>query len=174
MEFSKLVKTRRSIRKFDAAKPVTDEQINAILEAGIWAPSAGNTQCGRYFVVRDKKVKEELAVKAGHQPFICEAPVVIVVCADLRHIEKSYGSRGSDTYAIQDTAAAIENMLLTITDLGLASCWIGAFDEGKAEKILNVADGWRALAMLPVGHSAVQAPKAPPRRALDEVVTRVG
>jgi len=173
MELSKIIKERRSIRRFDAAKNVTDEEVNKILEAGIWAPSAGNTQCWRFFVVRDKQIKEELAVKAGHQPFICDAPVLIVVCADLRHIEKSYGSRGSETYALQDTAAAIQNMLLTIADMGLASCWIGAFDEGKAENILKTADGWRTVAMLPVGHAAIQGPKAPPRRALDEIVTRV-
>ena len=173
MELSKIIKERRSIRKFDATKNVTDEEINKILEAGIWAPSAGNTQCWRFFAVRDKKVKEELAVKAGHQPFICDAPVLIVVCADLRHIEKSYGSRGSETYALQDTAAAVQNMLLTIADMGLASCWIGAFDEGKAAAILKVAEGWRTVAMLPVGHAAIQTPKAPPRRTLDEVVTRV-
>ena len=104
MDFFELVKKRRSIRKFDQNKPVTDEQINKILEAGIWAPSAGNTQCWRFFVVRNSKIKDELAIRAGHQPFINDAPVVIVVCADLDHVGRSYGARGRDTYALQDAA----------------------------------------------------------------------
>ncbi len=172
MELFELIKKRRSIRKYDPAKPITDEQVNKILEAAIWAPSAGNTQCWRFFVVRNPEVKEELAVKAGHQPFINDAPVVIVVCADLNHLGRSYGSRGRETYAIQDTAAAIENMLLTITDMGLSTCWIGAFDEEKAVKILRLPDGFRPLAMLPIAYS-VMKPTPPPRKPLTEVVTRV-
>lgn len=172
MNFWDVIKTRRSIRKFDSSRPVTDEQLNKILEAGIWAPSAGNTQCWRFFIVRNQKIKEELAVRAGHQPFINDAPVVIVVCADLNYIERSYGSRGRETFALQDTATAIENMLLAITDLGLASCWIGAFDESRATAILKLEDGIRPLAMLPIGYSN-EKPNPPKRRPIDTVVTKV-
>lgn len=172
MDFWELIKKRRSIRKFDPGKPVTDEQINKILEAAIWAPSAGNTQCWRFFVVRDTEVKDQLAVRAGHQPFINDAPVAIVVCADLNHIGKSYGGRGRDTFALQDTAAAIQNMLLAITDLGLSSCWVGAFDEGRAANILKLENGIRPLVILPVAYP-LDNPNPPRRKSVDEVTTRI-
>ncbi len=173
MDFWQLIRSRRSIRKFDKTKTVSDEDINKILEAAIWAPSAGNTQCGRYYVVKNPAIKEDLAIKAGHQPFINDATAVIVVCANIDAVGRSYGSRGRDTYALQDTAAAIENMLLAITELGLATCWIGAFDEGQAAKILKLEDNLRPVAMLPIGY-AVDKPNAPKRKTMDELVVRVG
>ncbi len=169
MDFWTLIKTRRSIRRFDKTRTVSDEDINKSLEAASWAPSAGNTQCGRYYVVKNPAVKEELAVKAGHQPFIGDATAVIVVCADLDAVGRSYGSRGRDTYALQETAAAIQNMLLAITELGLASCWIGAFDEDRAAKILKLEDNLRPVAMIPVAYPA-DNPRPPKRKTMDELV----
>lgn len=172
MDIWQLIKTRRSVRKYDPSKPVSDEQINKILEAAIWAPSAGNSQCWKFFVVRNAKVKDDLAVRAGHQPFINDAPAVIVVCADLDRVGRSFGSRGRDTYSLQDTAAAIQNMLLAITELGLSTCWIGAFDEAKAAEILKLEKNVRPVAMLPIAYSA-EKPNPPKRKAVEEVVTRV-
>jgi len=169
MELQVAIKKRRSIRKFIKDKPVTNDQLNTILDAAIWAPSAGNIQCWQFYVVRNEKIKEELALKAGHQPFICDAPLLIVVCADLDLIGHSYGSRGSETFALQDTAAAVENILLTVAEFGLASCWVGAFDEGKAADILKLGKHIRPLAMLPIGYSTV-APNPPKRKDIKEVV----
>jgi len=170
MDIFELIKARRSIRKFDPDKPVDDKTVKKILEAGIWAPSSGNTQCWRFHVVRDENLKKRLAVDAGHQPFINDAPVVIVVCADLDHLERSYGERGRYTYALQDTAAAIQNMMLAITALGLGCCWVGAFKEEEAAKILGLPKSLRPVAMLPIGVPA-EKPKTPPRREISEVTT---
>lgn len=168
MDLFEIIKMRRSIRRFDPAKPVDERTVTKILEAGIWAPSAGNTQCWMFHIVRDTDLKKRLATEAGHQPFINDAPVVIVVCADLDHLERSYGERGRFTYALQDTAAAIENMLLSVTALGLGCCWIGAFNEDAAAKILGLPKGLRPVAMLPIGVPA-ERPKPPPRRSLAEI-----
>ncbi|MFH1874743.1 MAG: nitroreductase family protein [Pseudomonadota bacterium] len=170
MELMELIKTRRSIRKFNPDIAVDEATVNKILEAGIWAPSAGNTQCWRFLVVRDKQIKKRLASEAGHQPFIASAPVVIVVCADLGHMQRSYGERGLSTYSLQDTAAAIENMLLTITELKLGCCWIGAFKEEEATKILNLPAAFRPIAILPIGMPA-ETPAPTPRRKIEEVTT---
>ena len=170
MDLFEVIKMRRSIRKFDPTKPVDEKTVTKILEAGIWAPSAGNTQCWRFQVVRDPELKARLASDAGHQPFIKDAPVVIVVCADLDHVERSYGGRGRFTYALQDTAAATENMLLAITALGLGCCWIGAFNEEEATKILGLRKGLRPVAILPIGVPA-ERPKPPPRKDISEVTT---
>lgn len=172
MDFWEIVKRRRSVRKFDGSKPVTNEQIDKLLDAAIWAPSAGNTQCWRFFVVRNAKVKEDLAMRAGHQPFMNDADVIIVVCADLNAVGRSYGSRGRETFALQDTAAAIQNIMLAVTDMGLATCWVGAFDEGNAAKILGLEDHVRPLCMLPIGY-AVDTPNPPKRKPLSDVVKRI-
>jgi len=167
MELRDVIRKRRSIRKFDSSKDVTNEQIEAILNAANLAPTSGNTQCPRYIIVRDQELKDKLSTDAGHQPFIREVPVVIVVCADLE-INSKYGERGVNTYSLQDTAAAIQNMLLTITDLGLATCWVGAFDEDGAKKVLDLKPGLRPVAMLPIGH-ALEEPSMPKRNDINKI-----
>jgi len=167
MELQEAIRKRRSIRSFSSEVDVTDEDIRKIIEAGIWAPSSGNTQCWQFLVTRNDKIKAGLAKAAFGQDFIKEAPVVIVVSADLR-CSKKYGKRGVETYALQDTAAAIQNMLLTITELGLGSCWVGAFDEVGVREVLNLSEDIRPLAILPIGQPK-ESPKAPKRREFAEV-----
>jgi len=171
MDVFEAIARRRSVRQFAAEKPVDEEAVRRILEAGIAAPSAGNGQSWRFVVVRDPEVKHRLAYEAGHQRFIDQAPVAIVVCADLDAAEKGYGERGRETYALQDTAAAIENMLLAICDMGLGSCWVGAFSEAVASEILGLAGNVRPLAILPVGFPAEPSLRVPPRRRVEEVST---
>lgn len=169
MDIFEAISRRRSIRQFDPEGQVDDEAVKKILGAGTAAPSAGNGQSWRFIVVRDRELKHRLAFEAGHQRFIDQAPVAIVVCADLSAAEKSYGERGRSTYALQDTAAAIENMLLAVTAMGLGSCWVGAFNEGVAAEILGLSSDVRPLAILPIGHPAEPALRVPPRRGLEDV-----
>ena len=170
MEFFEAVSARRSIRQFKDS-PIADDVVEKILNAGIEAPSAGNGQSWHFIVVRDDEIKHRLAVDACQQNFIRQAPVLIVVCADLEGAERTYGSRGRDLYSIQNTAAAVENMLLSITALGLSSCWIGAFDEKRASEIISLPKNLRPVAMLPIGYSNEPAKRVPPKRKLSEVVS---
>lgn len=171
MDVFEAMAKRRSIRQFHPDRPVDEATVRRILDAAVAAPSAGNGQNWRFVVVRDPAIKKRLAFEAGHQRFIDECPVVIVVCADLDGAEQGYGERGRLTYALQDTAAAIENMLLAITSLGLGSCWVGAFNESVAAEILGLPQGLRPVAMLPIGHPAEPAGRVPPRKAIDEVAS---
>lgn len=173
MELFEAIAKRRSIRQFDPAKPVGDDIVRKLLEVAIAAPSAGNGQNWRFVVVRDAAVKKRLAFDAGHQRFIDQAPVVIVVCCDLEGAEKNYGDRGRSTYVLQDTAAAIENILLSVTSLGLGSCWIGAFNESVAAEILKLPKGLRPVAMLPIGVPAEPANRVPPRKKIEDVASFV-
>jgi len=154
MEVVEAIKTRRSVRSFQK-KDVEDKVIREIIELGNLAPSAGNLQPRDFIVVKEKEVKESLAQAALNQRFIAEAPVVIVVCANVKR-SYPYGRRGVDLYCIQDSAAAIENMLLAIVDKGLSCCWVGAFDENAVSKILNLPDHVRPVALLPIGSSDVK------------------
>lgn len=169
MDLLHIIKARRSVRRFQQA-PFAEELLNQVLEAGQYAPSAGNVQPWRFFVVRNGEKLQQLADAALGQTWILSAPLVIVVCADLARSQTSYGRRGSELYALQDSAAAIQNMLLTVTSVGLAACWVGAFREELAARVVGV-DGknMRPVALIPIGYAAEPA-AAPQKRPLEEIV----
>lgn len=163
------IKTRRSIRSFKE-DPFPEDLLTQLLEAGQAAPTAGNVQPWKFFVVRNRPLQEQLTDAALGQTWILSAPVIIVVCADLARSGSSYGKRGSELYAIQDTAAAIQNILLTATAFGLAACWVGAFREELAAKVLEIdSQKMRPVALIPVGYPA-ETTSTPHKRSLEEIV----
>jgi nitroreductase len=169
MEFAEVLARRRSVRHFNSKLDVSDADVRALLDAAVSAPTAGNIQPWRFTVVRSLAARERLSA-ALSQRWATAAPVVIVVSLDPRPCAARYGDRGEYLYGIQDTAAAVENMLLTAVDRGLASCWIGAFDENGVRDALSITPPITPVAILPVGHSAESSGR-PARRSLDEVTT---
>jgi len=159
---------RRSVRAY-TSEEVSEEEVEKLIEAARWAPSAGNIQPWEFVIVTNAETKRRLAEAALHQTFIEEAPVVIVVCADLERSSWGYGSRGVNLYCLQDTAAAIENILLAATALGLSTCWVGAFHEDEVAKVINTPRGVRPIAIVPVGRAA-EKPRVPRKRSLVEIV----
>ncbi|MEM3579463.1 MAG: nitroreductase family protein [Candidatus Bathyarchaeia archaeon] len=168
MEVFEVIKGRRSIRAFRETD-VSQETIEKLIEAARWAPSAGNIQPWEFIVIRNPETKRRLAEAALGQFFIEEAPVVIVVCADEERSARGYGARGRTLYCIQDTAAAIQNIHLAAYALGLGTCWVGAFREDEARKILNVPEGVRPVAIIPVGYPA-ESPQPRGRRSLKQII----
>ncbi|MEM7818794.1 MAG: nitroreductase family protein [Candidatus Aenigmatarchaeota archaeon] len=152
---------RRSVRSFKKEE-IDDRLIGLMLYCATQAPSAGNTQDWVFIVVKNEEIKRKLAKAALDQDFIVEAPVVVVVCSDLKKISLRYEERGERLYSIQDVAAATQNMLLAAYALGLSSCWVGAFDEEEVKFILELPEHIRPLAIIPVGYSE-EKPEAPPR-----------
>ncbi|MEZ4528864.1 MAG: nitroreductase family protein [Desulfobacterales bacterium] len=135
MELFHALHTRRSIRKY-TAQPVSDADIQKILEAAMMAPSAGNAQPWQFIVVRDR---QKLAEVKNVNPFAQmaeEAPLGILVCGDLR-LEKYEG------FWVQDCAAAMQNLLLAAHGLGLGAVWTGIYP--KEER----TQGFRRLFGLP-------------------------
>jgi len=151
LDLIEAIKNRRSVRAFKK-EDVPAQVIEKILECGNLAPSAGNLQPRDFVVVRNSKKKKRLADAAFGQEFVTEAPVVIVVCANADR-SKPYGTRGETLYCIQDATAAIQNMLLAVHAEGLAACWVGAFDEGQASRILELPSSVRPIALIPVGRA---------------------
>lgn len=178
MDVFEAIKKRRTVRRFDPAREVTDEQVKKLLEAAQWASSAGNLQARFFVVVRDEAVKKRLAEAAVRQMFIAEAPVVFVVCADLERSASKYGIRGGELYALQDATLAAQNLWLAATgmparhslgeDGGLAFGWVGAFSEREVSQILELEEGLRPVAIMPLGYPA-ESPSPPPRRPLREI-----
>lgn len=167
MDVFDCIKGRRSVRKF-IKKDIKDEDLIKILEAGIHAPSSGNLQNWEFIIIRDEEMKEKIAKAALNQEFIREASVVIVACSNDERIAY-YGKRGKELYAVQNVAAAIQNILLSSYGLGIGSCWVGAFNEKEIKNILKIPEGVRILAIIPLGYPA-ELPEKPPRRVLSEVV----
>ena len=167
MDLLRAIRTRRSIRAF-RADPVSAERIEPLVDLANLAPSAGNLQARDFVVVSDEAMRKSLAATTFDQAFIADAPVVVVVCANLQRIGK-YGPRGRDLYALQDAAAATENLLLAAHAEGLGSVWIGAFDEGAVVRLLDLPRHVRPVALLPIGEPA-EDPAAPERLPLSEIL----
>ena len=168
MDLYEVILNRRSIRKYKR-EDIDDEIIDKIIEAGVWAPSAGNLQSWEVIIVKDPEIKGQLAVACYIREFIAEAPVVLVICAHKIKSEMTYGERGQELYCIQDAACATQNMLLMIHNLGLGACWNGAFDEDSVSSFLGIPDGVRPVAIITVGYPD-EKPTAPPREEIEDFI----
>ena len=166
MDVHEAIRSRRSIRAYDS-RDVEEDKLVRILESGRLSPSASNRQERRFIVIKDASTRELLSEAARNQRFVAEAPVVIAACS----VESDYVMLcGQPAYAI-DTAIAVDHMTLAAVEEGLGTCWIGAFDETKVKKILNIPDDVRVVALLPIGYpSTIPPPK--PRKSLDDIVMR--
>lgn len=150
---SSIIKQRRSIRKY-LDKEVTDDMIFELLDAARYAPSEGNQQPWEFIIVRDIGVKKQLVAAAYGQMWMLDAPVFIVACINMRLARSVYGERGEKLYGIQSVAAAIQNILLAAESMGLGTCWVGAFTEGRVAILLGCPDHVRPCAIITVGWSA--------------------
>ncbi|MCS7140357.1 MAG: nitroreductase family protein [Candidatus Nezhaarchaeota archaeon] len=168
MEVFEAIKSRRSIRSYVPSE-VNVKQLETILEAARWAPSAGNLQPWEFIVVDDRDIMRALARASLNQMWMIEASYIVAVCADLDRTGMIYGERGRRLYSIQDCAAATQNMLLAAHSLGLGTCWIGAFYEDEVKKILKLPDNVRPLALVTIGRPR-ETPAPPARRRLEEIV----
>ena len=168
MDVFTAIKKRRSIRAYSKEK-ITKEELEKLIDAMRWAPSAGNIQPWKFIIVSNTEIKHKLSIAALDQMFIEEAPIVVVVCANEKDSEGGYGSRGKTLYCLQDTAAAIQNLLLAAYALGLGTCWIGAFNEEEVRRILNVPIGVRPVAIVPVGHPS-EKPRTRQRRSMKDII----
>ncbi len=166
MDAYETILTRRSIRRFER-QPVSRDQLEKLLEAARWAPSAGNLQPWVFVAVTAADVKAALAAAAYGQRFVAEAPAVIGVAAAPPE-DSPYGRRGRELYCLQDTAAAVQNVLLAAHAMGLGACWVGAFDDAAVARALDLGSGERPVALVPVGVPAQKGHSN--RRPLSAVV----
>ena len=171
MNFEELAARRQSVRGF-ADRPVSDEVVTAMLASAVASPSGGNRQPWHFYAVKNRAVIGEMHAKAYPIDWFLTASVVFVVCIDAGRSGERYGERGETLYCIQDTAAAIQSMLLCAKSFGADTCWCGAFNEAAVSQILDMPEHLRPVALIPTGYGASYNPK-PARRPMDEVVTFV-
>ena len=167
MDISKAIKERRSIRDFKK-REIPNNIIDNLIDALIWAPSAGNLQARKFYFVRDEELKKRIAVAALKQHFLAEAPLVIVGCTDSR-ISYRYGERGVSLYSIQDVSCSLMGMMLVAYENGLGSVWVGAFDENAVSETLNLQEFLRPVAIVAVGYPS-KVPSPPPRVSKEEAI----
>ncbi len=168
MEFDEIIAKRKSIRSF---KPtfIDELKLMRILDNAIRAPSAGNMQPWEFIIIRDAEMKHKLAEASLHQYFIVEAPVIIVVCYNIRRSASRYGRRGAEFYSIIDASLASQNIMLSAINEGLGSCFIGAFNDDRVVDLLKLPTGIRPLGIIPIGYPD-EIPWPTSRYPLEKVV----
>ena len=149
MDFETLAKKRASIRRYSDKKPKIETLIK-IIEIANTAPSPGNLAIMKYILVQDQEKILRIAEACG-QNFIADSPYLIVICSESKDIEIMYDKRAKK-YVKQHVGAAIENMLLYITELGLASCWVGAYSDLTIKNILRIPEPIEIEAILPIAY----------------------
>lgn len=150
MDVEKAIKERHCVRNFKKTKKPNYRDVISAIESASRAPLAGNIYSVKYVLVQDKEKIKALAI-AAQQDFLEEVDFIIVVCSDKKDLEKNYYERGK-MYARQAAGAAIENLFLALTDLGLSTCWVGAFSDETVKRILRIPDNIDVEALLPVGY----------------------
>ena len=158
MDFDAVIRGRRSIRSFQAAE-VEEEKVKAILDAVRYIPSAHNFQDFEVFVVKSDKVKKSLVYSALGQDFLEQAPVIFVVCADT----KKEGTGRAYLYSVEAASLVAYIICLKAFELGLGSCWIGAFNADDLKDVLQLSTNLLPIAIIPVGYSS-ENPTMPKRR----------
>lgn len=174
-EVLRAIRGRRSVLRFEPT-PVTDEEIEAVLEAGRWAPSFANSQPWTFVVVRDEETRGALGRLVERVAFARrgqfalsgkgtgEAPVIIAVVVDPVKDPHHWLEAG---------AVATQNMALMAHSLGLASYWAGLGQKSEAEvrRALGIPKGLRVVSVLPIGRPAY-VPKEGERVPLSQIVRR--
>jgi len=164
MDVFTAISQRSSVRAYKATD-VEEDKLKKILEAARLSPSASNRQDWKFIVVRNKETKKKLAKAAFGQSFIAEAPVIIVACGTE---PKAIMGCGQPAYTV-NVSIACAFMILQAYELGLGTCWMGAFKEDETKKILNVPEHVRVVAMTPLGYPN-EPPSEKSRKRLNEIV----
>lgn len=151
MDFLELAKNRYSCRSF-LDKPIEQEKINIILEAARVAPTAVNFQPQRILVLTDKNKLSRLNECTR---FGWNAPLVLIICYD-KNISWKRKYDNSDE-GIIDASIITTHMMLAVTDLGLGSTWIGAFNPYKVREIYNIPENYEIVSILPIGYPSIDS-----------------
>jgi nitroreductase len=170
MDFESVIKRRRMCREF-LDRDVPQEKIDRILDLASRYPSAGHTEPQEFIVVRDQRVKHELARGALDQMFVAQAPLVIVVISDVRRSARRYGERGVRFFSIIDGAFVAMLILLAVVDEGLGACFVGSFYDEEVQEVLSLPQEVRPIGIIPIGYCA-EGPRKFRRRSREQIVHR--
>lgn len=170
MDFETVVRRRRMCREY-LDTDVPQETLDRILDMASRYPSAGHTEPQEFVVVRDRRVKEDLARAALDQMFVAQAPLVIVVVSDTRRSAQRYGARGVSFYSIIDGAFVAMLILLAVVNEGLGACFVAAFHDREVQQVLGLPPDVRPIGIIPVGYCS-DGPRRLARRSRTQILHR--
>ncbi|NIU84305.1 MAG: nitroreductase [Candidatus Thorarchaeota archaeon] len=169
MDIYEVFKTRRSIRSYQS-RPVPDESLNKILESIRIAPSGSNRQPWKFIIVIDAELKKEVARACSNQLWIADAPIIIVACG--WKIDYSRGGYMGDMSFLVDVSIAFTQMILAARAEEIGTCWIGAFDNTKVKKLLEIPEDVDVVAITPLGFPKnVEFTPPGKRKQIDEITS---
>jgi nitroreductase len=171
MNVLEAISQRRSVRAYKK-EPVSRQALHQVLEAARLAPSWKDYQCWSIVVLSQREDIRQLGELLRHNPGASvfeTAPYFLLFVAD----PAKSGVRDGKPYYMTDIGIAMENAVLAATELGLGTCWIGAFTEGPIREYFNIPENQHIVAITPLGVPA-EAPEARPRKAMDEFVFEGG
>ena len=170
MNLEEVIKNRKSVRFFKQ-QAIEEEKIKKIITLVNLAPSAGNLQAYKIFVIKDQeKINRLSKIAYGMSHFQNLPPLVFVFCADPHQSGQHYGKRGEKIYSLQDATIACAYAQLIITDLGLSSCWVGGFEEKELQQFLKTH--LLPVAILTIGYPG-ENPARHPRKSLQEIYEEI-
>jgi nitroreductase len=162
MNVFEAIQQRYSCRAYQE-REIEQEKLNKLLEAARLAPSAKNTQDWRFVVVNDKNTKKLVAQQTNKPAVFEKASIIIAACSNSHHVMSC-----GQAIAPIDVAIALEHICLMATEMGLGTCWLGAFDAEKVRSILKIPDDIIIVELLAVGYPAAQG-KQNIREPLDKI-----
>lgn len=158
-EFLEFLKGRRSIRNFEE-KQISEKEIEMILEAGRWTPSASNRQPWQFIVIKNKEFLTLVAKTAVYGKFLRTAPLAIAIVGKIKE---------SPNWYTIDTSLVSMNMMLMAWALGIGTCWIGSMNREKAKELLGLGKDDYLLTVLPFGYIKGNIPKSSLRKSLEQI-----
>ena len=164
MQFIELATKRYSVRSYKA-DPVENDKLQLVLQAARLAPTAANRQAFRLIVILTKN-RESGLLRIYNRPWFVQAPVAICICAIPN---EAWVRLDGTNYSDVDAAIVMDHLVLAATDLGLGTCWFGAFDPIAAREVLGIPEQVNPIAFTPLGYPADQPP-AKKRKNLDDLV----
>jgi len=152
MELQDAIQERKSVRNFSRKKADWRDIIEC-LDSVRFAPMAGNIFTPKFIIVSDKKKIQKIS-EACQQDFVGQVDYVVVAISSPKLPNTEYGKKESEIYTRQQAGAAIQNFLLSLTERGISTCWIGYFVESQIKEILVIPGGIQVEAIFPIGYES--------------------
>ncbi len=180
MDFSELMRTRQSVRKYDE-KPVEREKLDMLIESIRLAPSASNSQPWQLILVDDPELRDRVARTTfnsivSFNKFAVQAPVLAVLAIEKPKVITQIGARIKRIdFPLIDIGIAAEHFCLQAAELGLGTCMLGWFNEREIKRLLNIPRGVRVGLVITLGYPAPEYPlRAKSRKSIEEMSSRNG
>lgn len=174
MEYSEVIRKRRTVRKYDASRRVTKEQAEQVIAAASEAPSWKNSQTGRYYcVISDemcRRVREECLPEFNRE----RSENAILIVTAFVHDRAGFDRDGNpdnevgNGWGFYDLGLQTENLVLKAADMGLATLIMGIRDGEKLRELLSVPETETVVSVIALGYPA-ESPERPKRKAVSDI-----